>query len=59
LFFRSADGSKVELKNEETEALQGENLLANASRHIYLTLPASVVRAEKAKPGSVTVEIQL
>jgi fimbrial chaperone protein len=59
LFFKTADGAKVELKNQEIEELQSENLLPTSSRRVYLTLPSSLLRAEKAKPGSVQPEIEM
>jgi len=63
VFVRTGKDSRTELKGEQIEQMQGENVLSLSSRRFLVplsaALSAALVRAEKANPGTVKAEIEL
>jgi hypothetical protein len=58
VFVKTNDQNRTEIKNEQMDEMQGENILAMSSRRFNVALPAAMIKAEKAQPGSVKAEIE-
>ena len=58
VFVKSNDQNRTEIKNEQMDEMQGENILAMSSRKFKFALPAAMIKADKAQSGSVKAEIE-
>jgi len=59
VIFRLPSGKKIDAPQASLQDLEGENVLAQEERRFNLALPSAVVKAEKARPNSIVVSIEL